>query len=742
MKLILPVLLHGLILLAGVIRGGAAEAALAEAEEVDRGLRGTAAVARCLKAGKKCQRNAACCSRKCAKGGVCAAPAAPAKNVTTAPCEVADKGQCNGAGYKGCKTCAKGSGCVYSTKDLSVCLPGYSAVADRCAVADGAQCGGQGYSGCQNCKAGSKCVELSPLNSVCYAGGKVPDEAAPMIDDNSLMDVGSWVKGIDPKLDDDLDVLRRRRLQGSNGTNAESVDFDELRQRISKAFATDDGRRMAEKLMQTDEAFQKFNNESAAELQDLFCGAIESSTSLVPPDVRDCICGRADTPFVFCAALLEQTLNGHLERRRALKQIRREPSPVSRQLPSCSITLEGVGKKDKFMRYAAAVSEQVSDMTPYSSEGGAGDFCAGGECSVPLAPLPLEAVIGVEACAPTPGLLKSDIKEITELDVRRAAASKTAVNIYAKICLSGSEELGTAVDVLEFLGLDLCPIQFTGTIRPLMGVLEGEAKAVLLIVYVKGNVMLQYETETRNALALCDGVQCSNGENEDCAMCAGDMYATVEFGIKFLFMNFKKTLAQSDIIQNCTSTTTNGQCESFLGDSDTADWEDGKICGLGTTCNQCANPATYWGSKAFTACGSEPCWADGTVCGAGTTCSKCCNPARNALGTKCGGAAWADGTLCGLRTTCSLCQNRATYWVSKAFTACGAEPCWADGTVCGVGTTCSKCCNPARDALGTKCGGAAWRDGTLCGAGTTCNLCQNRASYWFSKAFTACGSEP
>jgi len=138
-------------------------------------------------------------------------------------------------------------------------------------------------------------------------------------------------------------------------------------------------------------------------------------------------------------------------------------------------------------------------------------------------------------------------------------------------------------------------------------------------------------------------------------------------------------------------------------------WEDGTVCVDGMSCNYCQNDATYWESKAHKACGTEPCWVDGTVCGVGTTCNKCCNTARDALGTKCGGDAWNDGTICGQGTTCNYCKNAATYWSSKAFTACGREPCWADGKICGLGTTCNNCCN--------------------------------KASYWWKKAFTACGSD-
>lgn len=171
-------------------------------------------------------------------------------------------------------------------------------------------------------------------------------------------------------------------------------------------------------------------------------------------------------------------------------------------------------------------------------------------------------------------------------------------------------------------------------------------------------------------------------------------------------------------------------------------WKDGELCGIGTTCNLCENGHSWWVGKAITACGVEPCWNDGTVCLAGTTCDMCCNGAYNALGTQCGGKAWADGTACGVGTTCNLCANGHSFWVGKAFTACGKEPCWSDNTVCGAGTTCDLCCNRAYNALGTQCGGRAWSDGTACGLGTTCNLCRNGYSWWVGKAFTACGREP
>lgn len=56
---------------------------------------------------------------------------------------------------------------------------------------------------------------------------------------------------------------------------------------------------------------------------------------------------------------------------------------------------------------------------------------------------------------------------------------------------------------------------------------------------------------------------------------------------------------------------------------------------------------------------------------------------------------WSDGTICGAGTTCENCCNGYSWWIGKAFTACGHEPCWGGGTVCGTGTTCNSCCKGA-----------------------------------------------
>ena len=94
-------------------------------------------------------------------------------------------------------------------------------------------------------------------------------------------------------------------------------------------------------------------------------------------------------------------------------------------------------------------------------------------------------------------------------------------------------------------------------------------------------------------------------------------------------------------------------------------WPDGVACGLGTTCRNCYNQASWWWYLRFpfTYCGTEP-------------------KIRN-------------GIPCLLGTTCNSCREPATWWPSKFFTACGTEPCWSSGIVCGLGTTDKMCCNGA-----------------------------------------------
>lgn len=100
----------------------------------------------------------------------------------------------------------------------------------------------------------------------------------------------------------------------------------------------------------------------------------------------------------------------------------------------------------------------------------------------------------------------------------------------------------------------------------------------------------------------------------------------------------------------------------YVGD----EWEDGTLCGVGTTCWWCQNEYSFWYSKAMTACGSEQCLEDGSRCAIGTTCDSCCS-------------------------------NSYGYWDSLLFSACGKEPCSDTGTFCWSGSSCSECCSGDSD---------------------------------------------
>lgn len=71
---------------------------------------------------------------------------------------------------------------------------------------------------------------------------------------------------------------------------------------------------------------------------------------------------------------------------------------------------------------------------------------------------------------------------------------------------------------------------------------------------------------------------------------------------------------------------------------------------------------------------------------------------------------------------------------------------WKDGSICGLGTTCNWCYHKATYWYGkafTACGPEPkWDNGTRCLLGTSCNACREKATYWYGKAFTACGPEP
>jgi hypothetical protein len=86
-----------------------------------------------------------------------------------------------------------------------------------------------------------------------------------------------------------------------------------------------------------------------------------------------------------------------------------------------------------------------------------------------------------------------------------------------------------------------------------------------------------------------------------------------------------------------------------------------------------------------------------------------------------------DGTLCVETSPCDGCQqNIGANW--QIFSSC--ESCK---------NTATYWYTKAWKACGEE---PKWDDGTICALGTTCNACKNTATFWDTKFITACGDEP
>ena len=110
-----------------------------------------------------------------------------------------------------------------------------------------------------------------------------------------------------------------------------------------------------------------------------------------------------------------------------------------------------------------------------------------------------------------------------------------------------------------------------------------------------------------------------------------------------------------------------------------AEVADGEYCLMGTSCNVCATPATWWYGAGLDGyrCGNQPRFPNGQYCLLGTSCNTCQNPASWWYGNG------VDGTRCG--------QQHLTR--SPAFA--GGPSCWGHGTYCFAGTSCNACCTAA-----------------------------------------------
>jgi len=80
---------------------------------------------------------------------------------------------------------------------------------------------------------------------------------------------------------------------------------------------------------------------------------------------------------------------------------------------------------------------------------------------------------------------------------------------------------------------------------------------------------------------------------------------------------------------------------------------------------------------------------------------------------------------------------------SSAYDECDK---WEDGIPCLLGTSCGNCLNPPSYWYAkafTACGSEpTYSDGTICLVGTSCNQCQNPHSFWPDRFTWACGDMP
>jgi hypothetical protein len=311
---------------------------------------------------------------------------------------------------------------------------------------------------------------------------------------------------------------------------------------------------------------------------------------------------------------------------------------------------------------------------------------------------------------------------------------------------------------MDLLGIDSCFLSLSVDLWPASGSSKAALELKVGMFFAKASLLWQMDPTLCNTLGLCDGVTPACGDTKSlyCSLGQEEFVGLVTFGIDFfLFHGAVSVPIGEGFYRNCDKDSDGTRCllgsscnncrnppTYWFGMAFTAcgvepKYADGTLCLLGTSCNQCAKGASYWYSNAFTACGSEPKWADGTLCALGTSCNACTNPATFWTGPflyKCGvEPKWSDGTLCAAGTTCNQCTNGSSYWFSKAFTACGTEPGWADGTSCAVGTSCNARRNAATFWTGPllyKCGKEpCWPRGSFCGLGTTCGKCCHH-NFW------------
>ena len=476
--------------------------------------------------------------------------------------------------------------------------------------------------------------------------------------------------------------------------------------------------------------------------REIICGTLrDTAGSKVPQDVKDCMCNGTE-PFIRCEMMLGSAALGyHARRMRERKLVATgeilpdgDQQERRRSQATCNIEstppdlLGGPGSKPSFADLVQKTSGEVVKGVGVT-----------GSCCFDLQPPPLnivEACGEVEISIPdeewmTPegavgAIADGSIFKGSEDIKEQASSIKGSVN--GKLCWAISSELEQAnlkivEDILEFLGIELCFVTLGVEFWPIRGHTQFQVELKGFIFFASAGLRWQASTELRDTLGLCENVEpvCEERDSLFCTMDAGDVMGYIEVGLDFFLfdVSLSKTFPENAV----------EECDQY---------EDGTRCLLGTSCNKCRNPVTYWYAKAFTACGSEPKYSDGTICLLGTSCNQCENE-HSFWPTKftwaCGDMpCFDDGTVCLQGTTCKeCCSGESSFWASKFTFACGDMPCWDDGTICLAGTTCKECCSGKYSFWASKftwaCG-----DAPCWSAGTTCLACGNccNGSWWFT----------
>lgn len=277
-------------------------------------------------------------------------------------------------------------------------------------------------------------------------------------------------------------------------------------------------------------------------------------------------------------------------------------------------------------------------------------------------------------------------------------------------------------DVLEYIGIDLCPIDLAADVEPLLGVLRGQITAnFFLFFFARGDFVYLYDEDIRGDK--CDDAEgkCSFGEFDDCALCQGDILATVELGANFIFTSVTVRLAETDTVSGCATSSPEQRCINGLGSS---------LKDVGVSCDvhaECLNDAC--GRTGFDG-DSLACCASGhaTRVGGFDYCTE------QPDGTKCGGTIVSVDSMC----ASGLCRNDICTRKKPVGESCSLNlDC--ENNACGRNAYIGEgnrltCCESGRNTRsggfdycterprGTRCGVTGVNSDAMCASGKcSCN---------------------